>query len=359
MLRRSWLVRTSIVGLPLLLGWIVADGVSWKPRILRVHDGVTALAFAPDGERLAVGTSGNQVSLWALRYSRLQWQHKVRWAGQRVAFAPDGVTLASSGIDTQLWDSTTGHTLRALPERPWNNSTDTLSFWPDATTVAVDSHIAGPLGSRACAILLYDIHSSHLRRFMWIMVPRDYGISSALLSPDGSTVATGVVRWLHRPHEEHLLSSAVPEDREIWLWDVRRGTAGQRIAVLRPPATGAAHDIYPVGFSGDGRFLLGLSLGSENLPQAYLWDARSGQLKHTFAQSGAAPVAAAISPDSQMLAVGGLDGSVQLWDVATNRPTRTISAAHEAAASVLAFAPDGTTLATGSADETVKLWRVR
>lgn len=358
MLRGSWLVRAGVVALPLLLGWIVADGMSWKPRILRVRDGVTSLAFAPDGERLAVGTAGNQVSLWTLRYNHRQWQRVAPLAGERVVFSPNGTTLASSAINAELCDSTTGHVLNTLPQHAFDNSTDTLAFWPDAVTLAVDSHSANPLGSRTCTLLLYEARSSRLRRTVQISVPRDYGISSTLLSPDGATAATGVVRWLHRPHEERLLSSAVPEDREIWLWEVRGGAIGKLKAVLRHPATVAHHDIYPVTFSPDGRWLLGLSLGSENPPQAYLWEARSGRLKHTFSAT-AALVTAAISPDSQTVAGGASDGSVQLWDVATDRPTRTIRAAHEVAVSVLAFAPDSATLATGSADETVKLWRVR
>lgn len=65
--------------------------------------------------------------------------------------------------------------------------------------------------------------------------------------------------------------------------------------------------------------------------------------------------AVAYAPGGQTLATGASDASVQLWDSATRRLTRTLSG-HEDAVCALAFHPAGGTLASGSFDQTVRLW---
>jgi WD40 repeat protein len=62
----------------------------------------------------------------------------------------------------------------------------------------------------------------------------------------------------------------------------------------------------------------------------------------------------AISPDGSLVAAGGLDGLVTVWEVATRR-VRTF-AGHTRPVSAVAFAPDGQTLASGGGDDTLRLW---
>ena len=58
-----------------------------------------------------------------------------------------------------------------------------------------------------------------------------------------------------------------------------------------------------------------------------------------------------------MLASGGKDETVQLWDVATGQVKATFTEHTDSAHSIM-FSPDGTTLASGSWDKTVRLWDV-
>ncbi|MTJ22539.1 serine/threonine protein kinase [Dolichospermum sp. UHCC 0352] len=70
------------------------------------------------------------------------------------------------------------------------------------------------------------------------------------------------------------------------------------------------------------------------------------------------PVTAiALSPNGKILASGSMNGSIQLWNIATGSKIRTLQGHSDRIESV-AFSPDGKTLASGSNDETIKLWNV-
>ncbi|OOF99156.1 hypothetical protein ASPCADRAFT_504637 [Aspergillus carbonarius ITEM 5010] len=63
------------------------------------------------------------------------------------------------------------------------------------------------------------------------------------------------------------------------------------------------------------------------------------------------------SPDSSMIASGGADGAVKVWDTGTGRLIHTFEG-HLAGISTISWSPDGATIASGSDDKTIRLWNV-
>jgi WD40 repeat protein len=64
----------------------------------------------------------------------------------------------------------------------------------------------------------------------------------------------------------------------------------------------------------------------------------------------------AFSPDGRLLASGGLDNRIVLWDINTRQPIRDPLAGHQGSILSLTFSPGGDILASGSDDDTILLW---
>jgi WD40 repeat protein len=159
---------------------------------------------------------------------------------------------------------------------------------------------------------------------------------------------TGTVRVLYAPDGTLATFS---DDHAVRLWDAQ-GHVPRRL-------DGHEGGVGSAAFSPDGKTLA--TAGGESVR---LWDVAEGKPRPAKGlPAGAARLA--FSPDGKTLAcVVGRD-EVQLWDVGTERVTRTFSGEHPkdvpVITSPIAYAPDGKTLAITHTDghpgpSSLRLW---
>jgi WD40 repeat protein len=140
------------------------------------------------------------------------------------------------------------------------------------------------------------------------------------------------------------------------LWDTR---TGKRMAGV----TGKADGVCSVAFSPDGKILA----VAEYPGIIRLCDAPTGRVGLTIQAPALTTGSIAFSPDGKWLAAGlwagGKDGvsspgnDIAVWDTATGELTRTLQG-HAEGVLAVAFSPDGKLLASGGWEGVVKVWDV-
>src|SRR5207302_11306958 len=116
--------------------WALPRGEKRPPIKEATGFTIHCLAFSGDGRRLAVGSSGGEVTIWDRQKQRsLVPCHGSSWDVYALAFSPDGTLLASGGRNPiELWDAATGRLLLELDSGDYIAG---LTFSRDAKKLAV------------------------------------------------------------------------------------------------------------------------------------------------------------------------------------------------------------------------------
>ena len=125
-----------------------------------------------------------------------------------------------------------------------------------------------------------------------------------------------------------------------------------RSASLRHPA-----DVNGVAFVRGGRSIVTTADDGSLL----LWDAATqSPQRATFERPRAGVVFTrpAVSRDGRTLAAGAQDGTIALWDVASRRLLGTLPTRSSRPVTSVAFSPDGRTLASAGEEPRIRLWDV-
>lgn len=127
--------------------------------------------------------------------------------------------------------------------------------------------------------------------------------------------------------------------------------AGEAATPLKMALKGHKGPVSALAFSPDSSILA--SGGRDH--EIRLWDARTGAERFTLPGHDAPVLCLAFSPDGSTLASGGEDKAVRLWDNATGKQKSILTAARDHVLSV-AFSPDGKLLAAAGKDTVIHIY---
>jgi WD40 repeat protein len=109
-----------------------------------------------------------------------------------------------------------------------------------------------------------------------------------------------------------------------------------------------------VVFSPDGKMLA--DGGADGTVR--VWEAAGLASVATLSGHTSDVTSIAFSPDSRSLVSAADDQTVRLWDIATRRQIGAPLNAHGGGVFAVTFSPDGRTLASAGGDDTARLWDV-
>lgn len=335
--------------------WDLADGRDL--RHFKGHLAFTA-AFSPDGQRAASGSIDKTISLWDLATGQeIRTLIGHRNPVEKVVFSPDGTRLLSSGWErnVRLWDVTSGQQIRTFSGH--DDKVYGASYAPDGKWA-----LSGSLDK---TLRLWAIEPPpEIRAF----VGHTAGITSVRFSPDGRLalsssqdntvriwdVATGLELRKHDLKGRVAGLSLSSDGKAVLATRYREATlirleTGE--ALLRFPGKLCQTEIAP-----DGRTALA-SHYKDNGPLT-LWDLASGKIIRKMT-ADAIPTIEGIAflPGGKRAITGNDDAEVTLWDLETGRKIRDFAGLNNRA-SCVAVSRDGTQVLSGGWDQTLRLWEV-
>ena len=261
-------------------------------------DGVTALAWSPDGSRIATG-SDDGVRVWdavtgedlfSLEYSRL---------ARSVAWSPDGSRIATGSDEgVRVWDAVTGEDLFSLE---CGRGVGSVAWSPDGRRIVTGSDEGVRVWDAVTGESLFSLKRSRLAR-------------SVAWSPDGSRIATASAGGVR-------------------VWDA---VTGESLFSLK-----RSRLVDSVVWSPDGSRIATASAGGVRV-----WDAVTGKELLSL-ERGHRVKSVVWSPDGSRIATASA-GGVRVWDAVTG--AELLSLGYRRLVRSVVWSPDGSRIATASDD---------
>ncbi len=279
---------------------------------LRAEPNALAVAFAPAGDVLALGTQRG-IHLFDLATSGRIGRLNPGIMSPALAISSNGNVLVSAAFDgrVQLWDWRAGTLVRDVVVA---SGTAALAFSLDDANLAV--------GGSWQTVRLFDTATGRERH-------------------PGSASAASVYNMGLTTDGERLVTFA---GDGFQVWDTATGQRGERIEPKNPNPIATA-------VSPDGRHIAG---SADN--RVRVWELNTGREVCVCDGPPELMYAVAYSPDEATLVGLGTSG-LRVWDPATGR-SRGLLIRPKAEPRCLAFAADGPELAVGYHDGSLAVWNV-
>ncbi|MEU3934238.1 S16 family serine protease [Streptomyces sp. NPDC029044] len=208
------------------------------------------------------------------------------------------------------------------------------AFSADARTLAV----TGEDGS----VVLWDIDDPDhpKRRSPLTLAGKRVKALGLAVSPDGRLMA---------------VSEA---DRHMGLWDVSRPTAPRLLGRTQLQSGGF---IDQISFSADGQRMVTSAFDDQDPPASYAWDLSDPGRPRVGGLIGTAASMAVASPKGTLAAIVDGYGKTTLWDITDTdkpKPVGSPLTDHTSRIRSAAFSPDGTVMATGGEDNKIFLYDI-
>ena len=304
---------------------------------------VSGVACSPDGTIVASASDDFTVKLWSTNGTLIRTLNTAPSPATALAFSPDGTKLAAGtyfggfafgSVNRSGYSSIPGLGLVHLWQAPYG--------WASTNVGLVRIYT-----NRFGKITSLGFSTDSLRLACGNAAGSNYVCSTAsasvIAARPGYNTAVGpaAVTSVALSASGWLLSGC--EDKTLRLWNSSWSQVW---------STSSSHssNVTSVAFSPDGASFVSASLDAT----LRLWSTNGAPLA-TLTGHLAGLNAVAFSPDGAKLASGSLDGSIKLWDRAAGACLATISA-HSAPVTSVAFTPDSTRVISGGEDALVHIW---
>lgn len=302
--------------------WDIQTGQQ-KACFLGHSYGIARLAWSPDGTTLASGGQDGTTRLWDIQQAETREQRLTGFV-RRKFFSPDGKMLIVARQDGSL---TLVEYPGLKPVRDLSGAGEPLGFLPDGRTLLTLQQ----RGNNPPRLVSWGI--PNLDSLTNTLLPGVTNqIFASALSSDGNWLAIGLGKG------------------EIGLWHLSRGRMSQVLSVPLPQISHA----MTLAFSPDGRFLAGTFTDSTIIQ---LWDIPNSFQRTELGRQRGWIYHLLFTPDGRFLISADGEKFIKIWDLAERKEV-TILLGHRNSILSLDISPDGRTLASASSDRTLRLWNL-